>query len=69
MITFQIVPRRGIYKVEAIEPNGDYSLRGMWHTGEAAVSQLKDLQAKADREICKPALGEPGWRPRRLAQA
>lgn len=58
MTTYRIVPRRGTYRVEAVEPNGHARLLGLWRTEEAAVAQLKDLQAKAQREA------EVGWQPR-----
>lgn len=61
MTTYRIVPRRGTYTVEAVEPNGDHKVLDAWRTEEAAVSHLKDLQARALRDGYKPAPGEPGW--------
>jgi hypothetical protein len=62
MTTFRIVPRRGSYTVEAVEPNGDHRVIGTWRTEDAAVSHLKDLQSKALLAVNKPAPGEPGWK-------
>jgi hypothetical protein len=64
MTTYRIVPRRGTYRVELVEPNGHHRTLSSWRTEEAAVSHLKDLQAKAQRAAYKPAQGEPGWQPR-----
>ena len=55
MTTFRMVPRRGTYTVEAVEPNGDHRAIGTWRTEDAAVSHLKDLQAKARLTDGKPA--------------
>lgn len=64
MITYRIVPRRGAYNVEAVEPDGRWIVVSQWRTEEAAVSQLRDLELKTHRADYKPAPGEPGWRPR-----
>ena len=64
MVTYRIVPRRGAYDVEAIEPDGRPIVVSTWRTEEAAVSQLRDLQLKTQRADHRPAPGEPGWRPR-----
>jgi hypothetical protein len=69
MITYRIVPRRGTYRIEAVETDGGCRVLGTWNTEEAAMSRLKDLQAKALRDSYEPAHGEPGWRPQRFAQA
>ena len=57
MIAYRIVPDRRTYKVEAIEPNGDCRVVGAWRTEEAAVSQLKELHAQAQRADHQPAPG------------
>ena len=64
MITYRIVPRRGTYSVEAIEPDGRRIVVGTWRTEQDAVSQLRDLQLKTHRADYKPAPGGPGSRPR-----
>jgi hypothetical protein len=69
MITYRIVPRRGTYRIEAVEAEGGYRVLGTWRTDEAVMSCLKDLQAKALRDSYEPAHGEPGWWPQRFTQA
>ena len=61
--TFRIVPRRGTYTVEAVKPNGDHQVLGTWRTEDAAVSHLRDLQARALRADYRPMPGEIGWPP------
>jgi len=64
MTTYRIVPNRGTYKVEAVEPDGQHTLLGTWRTEEAAVSHLKKLQGEAQSTDYRPAPGEVGWQPR-----
>jgi hypothetical protein len=45
--TYRIVPRRGIYRVEAVAPNGAHRVVRTWRTEEAANSHLRTLQAWA----------------------
>ena len=53
---YRIVPARGTYRVEAIDPHGVVQVLGSWPTEEAAVTHLRDLVARAevaDRQ-CQP---------------
>ncbi|HTI79482.1 MAG TPA: hypothetical protein VL614_03430 [Acetobacteraceae bacterium] len=63
MTDYRIVPKRGTYKVEEVDPNGQHRVVGTWRTEEDAVSHLKKLEAEAQRADYKPAPGEVGWPP------
>lgn len=60
MISFRIIPNRGTYKVEVIQPNGPRQVLGTWRTEEEAVSHRKKLEAEAHRGAYRPAPGEVG---------
>jgi hypothetical protein len=51
MNTYRIVPLRGTYKVEAVEPNGRGRVIGAWPSEKDAVAQLKELEAKEQAKI------------------
>jgi hypothetical protein len=63
MVDYRIVPGRGTYKVELVQPNGQHEVLGTWRTEEAAVSQLRRLQDEAERADYRPAPGEVGRPP------
>ncbi len=63
MIEYRIVPKRGTYKVEQVDPNGQHQVVGTWRTEDEAVSQLKELEAEAQRAAYRPAAGTVGWPP------
>jgi hypothetical protein len=67
MTSYRIVPKRGIYKVEFVDPNSKRWVVGTWRTEEDAVSHLRKLQAEAQRADYGPAQGELGWQPPRSA--
>jgi hypothetical protein len=59
MMNYRIIPNRGTYKVEFIDPNGKGWVVGTWRTEEAAVSHLRKLQEQAQRADYRSAQGEP----------
>ena len=59
MTNYRIVPNRGTYKVEYIDPNGRRWVVGTWRTEEAAVLHLRKLQEQAQRADYRSAQGEP----------
>jgi hypothetical protein len=61
MASYRIIPKRGTYKVELVEPNGQHRVVGTWRTEEAAVSQLRKLEAEAQHSDYKPVQNEVGW--------
>ena len=63
METYRIIPRSGVYTVEAFEPGSPTRIMGTWRSEAAAVAQPKDLRAQAERAEYKPAQGELGWHP------
>jgi len=54
MTDFRIVPKRATYRVEQLDPTGQYKLVGTWRTEDAAVSHLKRLEAEAERATNRP---------------
>jgi hypothetical protein len=60
--TYQIVPRRGIYRVEAVAPNGTHRVVRTWRTEEAAISHLRTLRAWAAAAGNTTHPGERDWR-------
>jgi hypothetical protein len=63
MANYRILPKRGTYHVEQLDPQGQYQVVGTWRTEEDALSHLKKLEAEAQRADYKPAHGEIGWPP------
>jgi hypothetical protein len=63
METFRIVPRNGVYTIEAFEPGGPIRIVSTWRSEAAAVVQLRDLQAKAEHAEQQPIQDTLGWRP------
>jgi hypothetical protein len=61
--TYRIIPKRGTYKVEFVDPKGKRWVVGTWRTEEAAVSELRKLQGEANRASYRPAQGELAWQP------
>jgi hypothetical protein len=60
MEKYRIVPARRAYRVEAVEQDGSISLIDTCRTEEAAMSRLRDLQARA--EAGERRAGARDWR-------
>ena len=63
MDSYRIVPGHRVYRVEAVDANGNIRIVGTWPTEDAAVSHLKTLQesvAAAGRSRQAPF--ERDWR-------
>ena len=63
MMNYRIIPNRGTYKVEYIDPNGKRFVVGTWPTEEAAVLHLRKLQERAQRADYRPTQAELGRQP------
>jgi hypothetical protein len=48
---FTIIPRDGMYRVEALISNGKRELIAAYRTERAAIVRLRELQAQADHTI------------------
>jgi hypothetical protein len=63
MVSYRIVPGNRVYRVEAIDANGNIRIVGTWSTEEAAVSHLKTLQQRvAAAGRSRQAPFEKDWR-------
>jgi hypothetical protein len=51
MEMFTIIPRDGMYRVEALISNGKRELIAAYRTERAAIVRLRELQAQADHTI------------------
>ena len=65
MPTYRIVPKRGTYRVEQVEPNGESRVLRTWRTEEEAVSHMRRLELKEHRATHRPLPGEVGGPPMR----
>jgi hypothetical protein len=62
METYCIVPYRRTYRVEAISAGGAHRVLDVWSTEEAAVSQLRTLQIRAERADRRNNHSAKDWR-------
>jgi hypothetical protein len=62
MINYRIVPLARVYRVEAVDQDGRTRLIDTWPTEEAAVSRLRDLQARAEVAQRETGSGVQDWR-------
>jgi hypothetical protein len=62
-MNYRIIPNRGTYKVEFVDPNGKRWVVGTWRTEETALSHLRKLQEHAQRADYRSAQRELAWEP------
>jgi hypothetical protein len=64
MDSYRIVPGHRVYRVEAVDANGNIRIVGTWPTEDAAISHLKTLQERvAAAGRSRQAPFERDWRP------
>ena len=59
---YRIIPKKGVYKVEAVAADGQSQTLKIWPTEEAALLHLKDLQAADELADRLSATGGSDWR-------